>query len=199
MFKVRPATADDVAPAIAALVEAFAPDPLMTYLYGDHPAGVRASVATFFTILLRVRLTLGMPAFVLEQDGQVLGAVMGYDTTRPTWPADLAEEWRRFETSAPDLIARFAAYEHITDACQPSQPHHYLGVIGVHPTLQGQGAGKLLLEVFCDHARADPLSNGVYLDTTNPNSLAFYDTNGFARHGEGDLGGTPVWCVWRET
>lgn len=198
-FAIRDARPDDVEAAVAALAEAFAPDPLMAYLYGDDPRGVSACVATFFSILLRARLALGMPAFVLEQDGEVQGAAMGYDVTRPTWPAAITAEWERFEASAPDLVARFAAYDGICEAHQPAQAHYYLGVIGMRPALQGQGAGKALLDAFCDLSRDDDRSHGVYLDTTNPDSLAFYDRNGFERRGEGLLGSTPVWCVWRPT
>lgn len=197
VFDVRSASPRDVDAAVAALAEAFAPDPLMAYLFGDDPRGVRACVTAFFSILLRVRLDLGMPAFVLERDGEVLGAAMGYDASRPAWPPALDEEWRRFEASAPDLAARFAAYDAICEAHQPTQAHHYLGVIGVHPALQGQGAGKALLDAFCAHARADPRSHGVYLDTTSPGSLAFYRRAGFELRGEGRLGTTPVWCVWK--
>jgi ribosomal protein S18 acetylase RimI-like enzyme len=199
MFEIRDATFGDVGAAVGALGEAFAGDPLTAYLFGDHPNGVRASTMAFFSILLRVRLEPGMPALVLERGGEVLGAVMGYDTSRPAWPAGLAEEWGRFEASAPELAARMAAYDRICEAHQPTRAHHYLGVIGVSPSLQGQGAGKALLEAFCEGSRADGRSHSVYLDTANPSSLAFYDRQGFERRGEGRLGATPVWCVWRPT
>lgn len=199
MFEIRPAKAGDVDAAVAALGEAFAPDPLMDYLFGDHPDGLGPSVAAFFSILLRVRLELGMPAFVLRRDGEVMGAAMGYDTSRPVWPNAFAGEWERFEASGPDLAARFAAYDAICEAYQPAPAHYYLGVIGVSPALQGQGAGKGLLDTFCEASRADGRSHGVYLDTTNPSSLAFYDRSGFERRGEGRLGATPVWCVWKPT
>lgn len=199
MFQIRPANPTDVDAAVAALAAAFADDPLMAYLFGDNRNGMRASTAAFFSILLRARLELGMPAMVLAQGGEVLGAAMGYDTHRPEWPAARAAEWTRFETHAPGLADRFAAYDEICAAYQPAEPHHYLGVIGVSPQLQGKGAGKALLEAFCEGSRANPQSHGVYLDTTNPRSLAFYDGNGFERRGEGRLGAVSVWCVWRAT
>lgn len=199
MFEVRKAKSGDVDAAVAVLGAAFAPDPLMAYLFGDDPRGLRARTEAFFSILLRVRLELDMPAFVLARDGEVLGAVMGYDTLRPAWPAGLAEEWRRFEASVPALADRLAAYEDICTACQPGEDHHYLGVIGVHPSIQGKGGGKALLEAFCADASADGRSRGVYLDTANPGSLQFYFRNGFALRGEGRLGLAPVWCVWRPT
>ncbi|MEW5687844.1 MAG: N-acetyltransferase [Pseudomonadota bacterium] len=198
-FTIRDATPADVEAAVSALAEAFADDPLMAYLYGDDPRGMTGCVKAFFSILLRVRLELDMPAMVLERDGEILGAAMGYDTSRPDWPPSLADEWDRFEAGAPDLPARMAAYDEICTTHQPGGEHYYLGVIGVHPRLQGQGAGKALLDAFCERSRADALSQGVYLDTTNPRSLAFYDRNGFQRRGEGQLDATPVWCVWLPT
>lgn len=199
MFKVRSAESGDVGGAVAALGEAFAADPLMVYLFHDFPGGVRAGVVAFFSILLRVRIALDMPAYVLLHGDDVLGAAMGYDTSRPTWPASFAEEWRQFEDGSPAIAPRMAAYEKICDAHQPDVAHYYLGVIGVHPSLQGKGAGKALLDTFCALSHADAASHGVYLDTTNPRSLQFYDANGFESRGEGRLDGAPVWCVFQRS
>lgn len=199
MFTVKPATTADAPSAIATLVQAFARDPLMLYLFAHHPDGIGAGIQTFFSILLRARIALAMPADVLTKDGEVLGATMGYDTSRPTWPAPLAEEWDRFEASVPGFTARLAAYESICDAHQPDEPHHYLGVIGIHPSLQGKGAGKALLTAFCERSRTDQKSRGVYLDTANAASLQFYYKNGFKLRGEGSLDGAPLWCVYKRT
>lgn len=198
-FTIRPAGASDTQLAIAALSKAFARDPLMLYLFAHHPRGVPAGIETFFSILFRARIALAMPADVLIQDDTILGAIMGYDTSRPTWPAPLTEEWERFEESVPDFTARLGVYEDICNAHQPDEPHHYLGVIGVHPSLQGKGAGKALLEHFCERSRADSKSRGVYLDTANPASLQFYYANGFELRGEGALDGAPLWCVYKRT
>lgn len=199
MFNIRRATAGDIDNAVATLGDAFARDPLMMYVFQDNPGGVRAGVMRFFSILLRVRIALDMPALVLEQGGQVMGAVMGYDTSRPTWPAALAAEMDVLETDIPGFAARMADYEKICDAHQPGEAHYYLGVIGVDPSLQGKGAGKALLEAFCAPSQADPKSSGVYLDTSNTRSLEFYDKNGFERMGEGMLGDVRIWCVFKPT
>lgn len=199
MFEIKTATSADVAAAIAILGDAFAEDPLMLYLFHDNPDGIRAGAMDFFSILLRVRLALGMPAYVLRQDGELLGAAMGYDSSRPTWPDAFNEEWSAFEARVPNFATRIDAYGKICDAHQPSENHYYLGVIGVAPKLQGKGAGKALLDAFCMPSHTDPKSAGVYLDTTNPASLAFYYKNGFTLRGEGDLDGAPVWCVYSET
>ncbi|MEO6014672.1 MAG: GNAT family N-acetyltransferase [Devosia sp.] len=129
----------------------------MSYLFHENPEGLRAGTMEFFSILLRVRIALGMPAYVLQQDGEVLGAMMGYDSSRPAWPISFTNEWRQLEATVPSLAARLAAYDAISGAYLPSDKHYYLGVIGVHPSLQGQGAGKAMLAAFAS-ARAPTLT-----------------------------------------
>jgi len=124
---------------------------------------------------------------------------MGNATSPPAWPTALNQEWAQFEASVPEFRERLEAYEAICDAHQPDEIFYYLGVIGVHPSLQGKGAGRALLTSFCERSRADPKSHGVYLDTANPASLQFYYANGFELCGEGALGGAPLWCVYRRT
>jgi ribosomal protein S18 acetylase RimI-like enzyme len=72
-------------------------------------------------------------------------------------------------------------------------------VIGVHPSLQRRGAGKVLLDAFCRLSADNAASSGVYLETASESSLNFYLRNGFALRGKGDLDGRPLWCVFRST
>lgn len=197
MFQIRPAKPADVDRAIAVLGDAFTSDPLMAYLFADAPAGIRRSAVEFFSILMRVRLALGMPALVLKEGSEVLGAAMGYDASRPVWPSPYAEEWREFETGVPGLAARLAAYDKICEMNAPAVAHYYLGVIGIDPSAQGRGAGQALLGAFCDLSHGDTESAGVYLDTANPESLRFYTRNGFELRGQGYLDAMPLWCVFR--
>ncbi len=199
MFTIRRAEPGDVDGAISALGEAFARDPLMLHLFRESPECARAGAEGFFSILLRARLALGMPAFVLVNDGKVQGAAMGYDADRPAWPQPLADEMQRFEAGTPGFAARVDAYGRLADAHEPAEDHYYLGVIGVHPSLQGKGAGTTLLDAFCAPSFADPRSHGVYLETASAAGLRFYVRNGFERRGEGSLDGTPVWCLYRRT
>lgn len=199
MFTIRPATSADVPTAIAALVDAFEHDALMLYLFAKHPAGIRTGIETFFSILLRARIEIDAPADVLLQDGKIRGAVMGNHTSPAAWPPALNKEWAAFQTRVPEFRDRLETYEAICDAHQSDEIFYYLGVIGVHPSLQGKGAGKALLDHFCERSRADPKSRGVYLDTANAASLAFYYKNGFTLCGEGELDGAPLWCVYRPT
>jgi ribosomal protein S18 acetylase RimI-like enzyme len=199
MFSIKHAQIGDVGAAVGALGRAFGGDPLMAYFFAGSPREVDACVADFLSILLRVRLALGMPALVLAESGRLLGAAMGYDVTRPAWPEALGAEWRRFEAATPGLAGRLAEYEAISAGFEPGDPHFYLGVIGVDPAAQGRGAGRALLDAFCDASRAEAKSAGVYLETGSPSSLAFYLRNGFEVRGEGRLGTTSLWCLYRPT
>lgn len=199
LYTIRNATPADADAALAVLGDAFADDPLMRFFFHDYAKGIRTGVMDYFAILLRARLALGAPAYVLEHNGAIAGAAMGYATVAPEWPAALTQDLRAFEAAAPNFPARYAAYEHICAAPEPAEPHFYLGVLGVAPSLQGKGAGAALLDAFCTPSHADTASNGVYLDTTNPRSLAFYLKNGFDLVGEGNLEDVHVWCVFKRT
>lgn len=199
MFRIRNANSEDNTAAMSALGDAFERDPLMLYLFRDNPEGIRAGITGFFSILFKARIELAMPALLLEHDGEVSGAIMGYDTSRPEWPKAVNDEWHQFEASVPGFAGRLAAYETICLAHEPKVEHYYLGVIGVRPSLQGNGAGKALLDLFCTLSRDDPKSNGVYLETCNPASLQFYYNNGFELRGEGRLDQMPLWCLYRRT
>lgn len=195
MLTIRQATTSDVEGALPALEAAFADDPLMAYFFAESPSGIRT--AEFFSMLLRARIALGMPALVMCSDAEVVGVAMGYDASRPAWPARLTAEWERFEADVPGFARRMAVYEALADAHTPSAPHFYLGVLGVAPTFQGRGAGRKLIEAFCELSARDDVSQGVYLETGSPRSLAFYQHCGFDILGEDDLGACKLWCVFR--
>ena len=195
MLTIREATLSDVEGALPALEAAFAADPLMGYFFAENPSGIRT--AEFFSMLFRARIALGMPALVLCHDAAIAGVAMGYDTSRPVWPASERQEWQSFEADVPGFARRMAVYEALADAHAPGEPHFYLGVLGVAPTFQGQGAGRRLIEAFCALSAQDERSRGVYLETGSPQSLAFYERCGFDILGEDDLGTCRLWCVYR--
>jgi GNAT superfamily N-acetyltransferase len=191
----RAATADAHA-AARCFVQAFASDPLIDYFFGDSAAGRDESAERFFGLLLRARIALGMPALLARRGAQIVGGAMGYDTVRADWPDALQREWDRLEAQAPAIAERFGAYESIAAASEPDRPHYYLGVLGVAPIVRGTGTGSALLRAFCALSAQDPLSTGVYLETANPDNVAFYARHGFVERGSGRLGSGTLWCLF---
>ncbi|MBL8516952.1 MAG: GNAT family N-acetyltransferase [Betaproteobacteria bacterium] len=194
---IIPATQTDIPAAVAACVDAFHADPLMTWFFGDHASGRDEGVKRFFTLLMAARIALGAPVLVAKQEGSVIGLAMGYRTDRPAWPKEIDAAWAEFEAGAPQIVPRFGQYEAVSDARPPVGPHWYLGVIGVRNDRRGTGVGKALLKAFCALSDADPQSTGVYLETANPASLRFYERNGFVIREHDVMEGVGLWCVFR--
>src|SRR5690242_3591543 len=95
-ISIAPAFPADTAEVVSRLATAFGQDPITGYLMRTG-AGYRDRVSQFFSILMRARLALNMPVLVARNGAGISGAAMGYSTLRPEWPADLTEEWNRFE------------------------------------------------------------------------------------------------------
>lgn len=198
-LRIVPAVAADIPVAVAACVDAFHADPLMTWFFGDHAKGREYAVERFFTLLMMARIALAAPVLVARDGDQVFGLAMGYRTDRPAWPAEIDAAWAEFEAEAPQVGPRFDQYEAVSDARPPVGPHWYLGVIGVRNDRKGTGVGKALLDAFCALSDADPASTGVYLETSNPASLRFYERNGFTIREHDVMEGVGLWCVFRPT
>jgi GNAT superfamily N-acetyltransferase len=137
------------------------------------------------------------PVLVLDTGSRIPGLVMGYDAAGHEWPDSFAREWDALEAASPGMGGRAEVYERVSAAHKPAAAYFYLGVIGVDSALQGQGIGARLLAEFCALSDADSRSTGVYLETGTPANLPFYERHGFAVRGEGDLDGTPLWCLFR--
>jgi ribosomal protein S18 acetylase RimI-like enzyme len=196
---LRPVKQKDIVPVVEALLSAFWEDPLIGFLFGSDWQK-STHVREFFQILLDVRVTLSMPAFYSEEDGEVVGAVMGYDASRPTWSEDHAVKWSRLMKVAEGLESRLDAYGKLAEKFVPSQPHFYLGVIGVRIGRKGSGFGGALLAKFCEASARNSESAGVFLETASEASLRFYLKNGFELRGQGVLGkSTRLWCVFKAT
>lgn len=192
---ITDAVPEDLDATVACLAAAFADDGITGYLLQTGP-GYPDRVAQFFSLLMRARLGLGMPVLVTREGGQIQGGVMGNTTERPAWPDDISRDWDRFEGTIDGLTERLTVYDAVADRFKPATPHHYLGVIGVDPGLQGQGLGQQLLRAFCDGSAADPASTGVYLETASPTNVGFYERAGFVETGRGQLGNATLWCLF---
>ena len=194
-MQITPAAPSDLDAAIRCVVAAFERDQITGFLLGSG-SSYQQRLSQFFSLLMRARLALKMPVLVARSTDGIQGAAMGYATACPPWPAELAEEWDRFETAIPGLTDRMAVYDEIAEKSKPSAPHYYLGVIGTDPNRHGHGIGTQLLSSFCDRSARDPLSSGVYLETASSSNVRFYERAGFVEVGRGSLGTATLWCMY---
>lgn len=194
-MRVVAATPSDLDEAVGCLAAAFAHDPITGFLLQNGP-GYHERVKQFFSLLMRARMALEMPVLVARDTNGIHGAAMGYTTSCPEWPVQLAQEWDRFEHAVPGLTDRMAIYDAIASKHKPTSPHYYLGVIGVGSSVHGLGIGTQLLKSFCCLSADDRQSSGVYLETANPSNVRFYERAGFAETGRGSLAGATLRCMY---
>ncbi|MEW9552441.1 GNAT family N-acetyltransferase [Nonomuraea sp. NPDC050783] len=178
-YAVEPQAVVDV------LVEAFADDPVVCWLFPD-PGERGRFQAMFYRFLLThpaaeayltdggegaaIWLTLG-PDETLHDDQPGSGAVFG---------------------------ERMRALSQALDRRHPTGARHlYLPCVGVTGERRGAGLGSAMLRRRLDRADADGL--GTYLEASSARSRALY-----LRHGFEDLGapvqpagGPPLWPMWR--
>ena len=80
----------------------------------------------------------------------------------------------------------------------PHEPHHYLGILGVSPELQGRGIGSALMQPVLERCDRDGMP--AYLEATTPRNRALYERHGFrvVLQVRWPDGGPPLWPMWRD-
>jgi hypothetical protein len=136
---------DSVNTVAEALTRAFEGDPLVDYLFNRTESAHGTEVAELFRVLLEVRVALDMPCFRAVESSGTLGGVMGYNTERPQWEPQHVERWRSLVQRVKGLEDRLDEYGFLAERFMPTDPHFYLGTIGVRKGSQGLGVGKKAL------------------------------------------------------
>jgi ribosomal protein S18 acetylase RimI-like enzyme len=196
--KIVGAKQADVEEAASIIAVAFARDPHMAYFFGPEGDERQMLVEEFFSILISVRLALAMPVMVLKIGADIAGLVMGYDTRRPDWPDEFGDRWDKLYAKSAGSVDRIARNDALCSKHVPIEPHYYLGVIGVHPAWQGQGAGNLLIDAFVERSVSNNDSAGVFIETANPANASWYQRLGFGLLGSEAMDEhTTVWCLFK--
>lgn len=208
MTSIHQLSESDRDEATQLLVRAFAADPLMHFLFDAADVPFDRGVALLMDLAVEVRLSRGWPVLgARDSAGRLLGvaclsrphasgslaAAQGVGAP-PSLRAKEAEFSARVGLAA---IGRYAAYEAAWKQGAPGMPHHYLGVLGVEPGVQGTGTGVRLLDEVSAIVNADAESHGTWLDTENPVNVGFYRRRGFLVAAERRIGGVTIWGMWK--
>jgi len=147
-----------------------------------------------------VRATRGAGGVeIARAEGRVLGASLWFA------PGRRMEGARALGWMATAMIGvglrgatRYLIFDQHMGRYHIAEPHYYLFVLGVEPSLQGRGIGSALLESFC--ARADAEGALSYLETDRASSVRLYERHGFEVTREVDiesLDGLHMWLMER--
>ena len=193
--RLEPGEVEDV---VGVLCEAFHAYPVMRFVLGDE--GEYESrlhrLVTFFakSRVVRRQLLLGCgPLGGLSAVALVSGPKRQPD---PSELADLREEtWAELGSGAR---ARYEAFGATAARFAVEPDHLYLGMIGVRPSAQGQGLGRVLLEAVHALSASDVESSGVALSTEVGSNVSLYRHFGYEVVGSGRVAATlTTWVMFR--
>ncbi|MET8862120.1 GNAT family N-acetyltransferase [Nonomuraea sp. NPDC004580] len=101
---------------------------------------------------------------------------------------------RRLGEATGEFADRFRLRDELFRRHHPTEPHHYLACLAVHPDCQNQGLGTALLRH--QHARLGGLP--VYLEASDPRNRDLYARHGYqAREPFALPDGALFWPMWR--
>jgi GNAT superfamily N-acetyltransferase len=188
-----PADRDRVA---ATLADAFAHDPILSWMFGASPASADR-ITRLFDIVLREEFR--KPAHLVETMNDASGAAIWMDVGDSGMSnADIARNAPQMLSLFRTGIGRTLRLMSAMDATHPKELHRYLYFVGVRQATQGSGVGAALLASVLDRCDADGIP--AYLENSNPANAAFYARHGFVeRPAEGfPKGAPPMMPMWRE-
>ncbi len=180
------------------LADAFADDPVFSWLIPPTARGRDRRMRTFFTSMSRAYLRQGKPCYVTAD-----GTAAALWSAPGKWALPLRQI---ILEAAPNglafrglLLRALAVQTQIEKLhAEYDTPHWYLGYLGTRHTHQGRGLGTgMLREVL---AGADAKGLPAYLESSNERNLTLYERNGFRVVGELKAldRGPLIWRMWRD-
>ncbi|MFB8036292.1 GNAT family N-acetyltransferase [Streptomyces sp. NPDC056004] len=185
------ATVDDAEEIGRMLASAFDDDPMMRWFFPEGSSREEGMARYFSTIFARQYVRHG----VCERTGAAAAFWVSPEGQEKAVPD--AETVQELENILGDRAPLFRAAVEAAAEHGPKEPHWYLAVVGADPAARGQGHGAALLRSGL--AKADAAGLPVYLESSKPDNLPFYEHFGFTVLGEAQLpGGGPVlWAMRR--
>jgi GNAT superfamily N-acetyltransferase len=173
--------------ATSVLVEAFARDPMMTYLVGDDPAeGSRAIRTRLVSWLAHYHQLAGHDTWGWEVEGRLVGSALVEHRSSGLRQLSALIQSAPLALRLPlPLLRRLYRYGELSDRGRPKGTSHFIVLFGVLQFAQGQGHGSRFLSAMHDHY--GPKSCWA-LDTENPANLKFYEQLGYRRGPDAPLG-----------
>lgn len=179
---IKTATASDQDQAVAVIVIAFSSDPVTRWAYPDP-----YHYLSYFPKVVRA---FGGNAF--EHNSAYYAE--GFSGAALWLPPDVQSQEEEMmalveqTVKGPKQEEMFSVFEQM-GSYHPEEPHWYLPLIGVDPTLQGKGLGSALMK----HAviKCDQENRLAYLESSNPRNIPLYERHGFEILGTIQVGSSP--------
>lgn len=189
-------TQADRAGLVTCLSIAFYDYPVMRFILRDSGKHYDEHLAALIGFFCDIRLICKAPVLGIRSDSQIVAAALINEPSRGPLPLPPAELERLRSVLGEQAYDRLVRFETKSSEPEPAAPHHYLGMIGVHPARRGERLAGALLQSVKEMAIADPESIGVCLTTENSANLPFYEHFGYRVIGEVDIEDLHSWCLF---
>lgn len=198
MLEVVHCLPEHIEPLAQLLAKAFLQDPLYEYAFPERES--RASLSCWeMRGLLRYGLRFGEVIAPASMVGCAVWLPPGQTDFTEVRMAEVGMLGlgKHIGQEAEKRLGQFNEVTEVVHRRLVPSPHWYLLVLGIDPVFQGEGlGGGLVLPML---ARADVTRHSIYLETTNPRNLPFYQKHGFEPrfHERLGPGGPTVWYMVR--
>lgn len=183
MNKVRTATQEDEAAAIATLTLAFSTDPATRWTW-PGPQAYLDAFPRFAKAFGGAGFAKGGAHIVGDHAGTALWLPPGVEPDG----AALGELMRT--TASPQSMSDGMQVMRQMESHHPREPHWYLPLIGIDPKHQGKGLGGALLTHTTEICDRDGVL--AYLESSNPVNIPLYQRHGFEITGRIQYGSSPT-------
>jgi len=177
----------DHLPAVTTLLtDVFVSDVGMRELCpGATDAHYRQAIAAWFAATVHLHIATDQPAWVVVADDCVVGVAL---LTRPQARYGVTA-WLRWVATVGrhcgwDTVWRTARHEQQRARYRPAQPHAVLEFIAVAGAYRGQGIATLLLATAQQWSATDAVATGIWLETTRPSNIPFFERYGYGVTGQ---------------
>lgn len=197
-MKVELLTPDRRAEAIAVLVPAFYDYETMHKFINDETHQYEHKLNAIIGYLCEVNFLLNNFIFAVVDDGEVVAAALVGIPENIRIPNDISKKIQAEDDRLQGVIGiesfqLLESYEDITDRHRPDYPHYYIDTIGVHPSREGRGYAKVLLNKVRDLAMENQNCNTACLFTESTKNVLFYEHMGYRVFAESDFNSLHTW------
>lgn len=176
----------------------FETDPGYLSLVGASDEARPRPIRQLMRSTIEVHLAARQPVFAIAQDQEILGVSLVEEPGASLPVLAGARELARLLRGIGPRVALGSIRGLLALMRErPREPHHYLGMLAVHPRVRGRGLARALLEDVHAASGSHPESIGVALDTSNPRNVSLYERFGYQMVSRLRVSGADTWCMFR--